>query len=110
MTLTWICVRLITRAMSAVDCSSAKRSHNTSNSRGERMRRVVVADEPTGDLDAETTRQILELLRRLNSELGMTLLMVTHDPHAASIASRQFHLEQGQLILQPAAPLVGSRT
>ena len=71
---------------------------------------VVVADEPTGDLDAETTRQILELLRRLNSELGMTLLMVTHDPHAASIASRQFHLEQGQLILQPAAPLVGSRT
>jgi len=51
-----------------------------------------------GDLDAETTEQILDLLRRLNVELGMTLVMVTHDPKAASIASRQLRLEKGVLL------------
>jgi putative ABC transport system ATP-binding protein len=59
---------------------------------------VVVADEPTGDLDSETTSQVLELLGRLNAELGTTLLMVTHDPHAAAIARRRLRLEKGQLI------------
>lgn len=59
---------------------------------------VVVADEPTGDLDAETTEQVLELLVRLNKELGTTLLMVTHDAHAAGIARRKVRLEKGQLI------------
>ena len=44
---------------------------------------IVVADEPTGDLDAETSEQILDLLKRLNEQLGTTLLMVTHDPKAA---------------------------
>jgi putative ABC transport system ATP-binding protein len=68
---------------------------------------VVVADEPTGDLDAETTEQILELLRRLNTELGTTLLMVTHDPHAASIARRQLRLEKGQLGDITLPPVVG---
>jgi putative ABC transport system ATP-binding protein len=59
---------------------------------------VVVADEPTGDLDAETTAQILHLLQRLNQELGTTFLMVTHDPKAAGIAGRQLKLEKGQLL------------
>jgi putative ABC transport system ATP-binding protein len=59
---------------------------------------LVVADEPTGDLDAETSEQILVLLQRLNRELGMTLLMVTHDAHAAAMATRQFKLERGQLL------------
>lgn len=59
---------------------------------------VVVADEPTGDLDAETTEQILELLVRLNQELGTTLLMVTHDAQAASVAHRRLRLERGKLI------------
>ena len=58
---------------------------------------VVVADEPTGDLDAETTGQILDLLVRLNVELGTTLLMVSHDPHAAGVARRQLRLEKGKL-------------
>src|SRR5438046_1946773 len=53
---------------------------------------VVMADEPTGDLDAETTGQILDLLVRLNAELGTTLLLVTHDPHAAGVARRQLRL------------------
>ncbi|MEX0718537.1 MAG: ABC transporter ATP-binding protein [Planctomycetaceae bacterium] len=59
---------------------------------------LVVADEPTGDLDPETSEQILHLLRRLNDELGITLLMVTHDREAAGIADRQFHLDQGRLV------------
>jgi putative ABC transport system ATP-binding protein len=68
---------------------------------------LVVADEPTGDLDAETSEQILILLQRLNSELGMTLLMVTHDAHAASIAGRRLRLERGQLIEVPARSSTG---
>jgi len=59
---------------------------------------VVVADEPTGDLDAETSAQILLLLQQLNVELGTTLLMVTHDPDAAEIAGRQLRLDHGQLV------------
>lgn len=62
---------------------------------------LIVADEPTGDLDAETTGQVLELLRRLNTELGMTLMMVTHDPHAAAVAGRRLRLEKGLLIEGP---------
>jgi putative ABC transport system ATP-binding protein len=59
--------------------------------------KVVVADEPTGNLDDDTSVQILRLLRRLNEELGVTLLMVTHDADAAAIAGRQFVLEHGKL-------------
>jgi putative ABC transport system ATP-binding protein len=67
---------------------------------------IIVADEPTGDLDSETTGQILELLQQLNTELGMTLLMVTHDANAAQIASRRLRLEHGQLVEMPARELV----
>lgn len=59
---------------------------------------IIVGDEPTGDLDAHTTEQILELLERLNMELGMTLLLVTHDAKVAALAGRQFRLEEGQLV------------
>ena len=62
---------------------------------------VVVADEPTGDLDAETTEQVLHLLQRLNTELGTTFLMVTHDPRTAAIAQRQLRLEKGTLLESP---------
>jgi len=64
---------------------------------------LVVADEPTGDLDAETSQQILVLLQRLNQELGMTLLMVTHDANAAAMATRQLRLVGGKLIEREAA-------
>jgi putative ABC transport system ATP-binding protein len=59
---------------------------------------LVVADEPTGDLDAETSGQVLELLKRLNEELGTTLLMVTHDANAAAMAGRRLQLEGGKLL------------
>ncbi len=59
--------------------------------------KVVVADEPTGNLDDDTSVQILRLLQRINEELGVTLLMVTHDAEAAAIAGRQLRLEHGKL-------------
>lgn len=59
---------------------------------------VVVADEPTGSLDAETSQQIQVLLQRLNKELGITLLMVTHDDDVAGIASRQLRLDRGRIV------------
>jgi putative ABC transport system ATP-binding protein len=58
---------------------------------------LVVADEPTGDLDRTTAEEILGLLERLNNELGKTILMVTHDPKAAGHARRIIHLEKGVL-------------
>jgi putative ABC transport system ATP-binding protein len=60
---------------------------------------LLVADEPTGDLDAKNAAEILLLLQRLNRELKKTILMVTHDPHAAERAQRILHLDKG--VLQP---------
>ncbi len=62
---------------------------------------VIVADEPTGDLDAKTSEQIQDLLVRLNTELGMTLFMVTHDVDVAAIAGRQLRLADGKLVETP---------
>ena len=59
---------------------------------------LIVADEPTGDLDRATGEEILELLGRLNAELGKTIIMVTHDPKAAEKARRIVHLEKGLLV------------
>ena len=68
--------------------------------------KVVVADEPTGDLDQDTAAQILRLLQELNRQLGTTLLMVTHDADAAAMADRQLRLDHGQLrpACRPATP------
>jgi len=60
--------------------------------------KVVVADEPTGDLDPDTSGQILNLLKRLKEQLNVTLLMVTHDADAAEIADQQFRLDHGKLV------------
>jgi putative ABC transport system ATP-binding protein len=59
---------------------------------------LVVADEPTGDLDRTTAEEILGLLERLHVELGTTIVMVTHDPKAAEKAHRMVHLEKGVLV------------
>lgn len=61
---------------------------------------ILVADEPTGDLDRNSAEEILTLMERLNKEFKKTILMVTHDPHAAARASVQRHLEKGDLILE----------
>jgi putative ABC transport system ATP-binding protein len=58
---------------------------------------VILADEPTGDLDARTSEEILGLLKLLNTDFGKTILMVTHDPRAAAHAQRRLHLDKGVL-------------
>src|SRR5271166_4197943 len=59
---------------------------------------LLVADEPTGDLDRATAGEILELLEQLNREFQKTIIMVTHDPLAAQRATRTLHLDKGQLV------------
>jgi putative ABC transport system ATP-binding protein len=58
---------------------------------------VIIADEPTGDLDRASAAEILKLLDRLNIELGKTIAMVTHDPRAAEVAHHLIYLDKGQL-------------
>ncbi|MBX7245385.1 MAG: ATP-binding cassette domain-containing protein [Candidatus Sumerlaeaceae bacterium] len=67
---------------------------------------IVVADEPTGDLDKTSAEATLTLLQRLNREMGKTFVMVTHDPHAASAASRIVYLDKGLIVDTPDMPVV----
>ena len=62
---------------------------------------LIVADEPTGDLDAKSATEILDLMQRLNTEFEKTIVMVTHDPNAAARAKRTVHLEKGLLVAEP---------
>ncbi|HUK25819.1 MAG TPA: ABC transporter ATP-binding protein [Terriglobales bacterium] len=59
---------------------------------------LILADEPTGDLDSHSATEVLEVLKRLNESFGKTIVMVTHDPHAASYAHITRHLEKGMLL------------
>ena len=59
---------------------------------------LILADEPTGNLDASSAKEVLELLAKLNHEYDKTIVMVTHDPHAASYAAVVRHLEKGLLL------------
>jgi putative ABC transport system ATP-binding protein len=65
---------------------------------------LILADEPTGNLDATSAQEVLTLLGRLNKEFGKTVVMVTHDPHAARFASRTRHLEKGELLPEGQVP------
>jgi putative ABC transport system ATP-binding protein len=58
---------------------------------------LIVADEPTGDLDRQSAEDVLNMLERLHRDMGKTILMVTHDPKAAEHARAMIHLEKGQL-------------
>jgi len=74
---------------------------------------LILADEPTGNLDAAAAEDVLTMLTRLNREFGKTVVMVTHDPHAAKFAKSIRHLEKGQLLAAgtlPADWAPGSRT
>jgi len=101
--------RRVELALSAVDLTDRADHYPRQLSGGQEQRagiaraivahpKIVVADEPTGDLDPETSDQILTLLQRLNRELNVTLLMVTHDLDAAAMACRRLRLEHGKLV------------
>jgi len=62
---------------------------------------IIVADEPTGDLDRVSAADILAMMQRLNRELGKTIIMVTHDANAAKAARSVVHLEKGELLVSP---------
>src|SRR5262249_31091045 len=64
---------------------------------------LLLADQPTGNLDATSAKEVLTLLQKLNTEFGKTILMVTHDPHSAAAASRLIHLDKGKFLEAPAA-------
>ena len=66
--------------------------------------RIVLADEPTGNLDSRNSQQVLRMLRDLNDKLKQTIVMITHDPEAASLAKRIIHMRDGQVFEQ--APLL----
>jgi putative ABC transport system ATP-binding protein len=66
---------------------------------------LILADEPTGNLDAASAQDVLTLLSRLNKEFGKTIVMVTHDPHAAHFASKARHLEKGELLPEGQVPV-----
>jgi putative ABC transport system ATP-binding protein len=63
--------------------------------------KLLVCDEPTGDLDRETSESVLELLQLLNREHGKTVIMVTHDPRAAEYAARRLYVDKGVLVDAP---------
>jgi putative ABC transport system ATP-binding protein len=65
---------------------------------------LLLADEPTGNLDMETGRQILGLMRRINREQGRTVLVVTHNSAIAQIADRSLHLRSGEVVESRANP------
>lgn len=58
---------------------------------------LILADEPTGNLDSNSTEEVLRLFMRLNREHGKTIVMVTHDPHAARFVTTVRHIEKGEL-------------
>jgi putative ABC transport system ATP-binding protein len=64
---------------------------------------ILLCDEPTGDLDRKSGDEVLDLLQALNRDHGKTIVMVTHDPHAAVRAKRTLHLEKGVLVSEVAA-------
>jgi putative ABC transport system ATP-binding protein len=65
---------------------------------------LILADEPTGNLDAQSAQEVLTLLGRLNREFGKTIVVVTHDPHAARAAAKTRHLEKGELLPEGQVP------
>ena len=70
--------------------------------------KIVLADEPTGNLDSQNSETVLTMLKDLNQELGQTLIMITHNPEAAAYAGRIVHMRDGRILEPAAAPHLGS--
>ena len=107
--------RQVTTALELVGLSNRMRHRPGQLSGGQQQRvgiaraivtdpTLIVADEPTGDLDAKSAEEILDLLDELRTALHKTILLVTHDPRAARRADRVLHLDKGKLVEDPAEP------
>jgi len=68
---------------------------------------IILADEPTGNLDTKNSDIVLGLLRHTNKELGQTVLMITHNPEAAAFADRQIHMRDGEIVSEERSPRPG---
>jgi len=99
----------VTRAMDLVGLTDRMRHRPGQLSGGQQQRvgiaraivtdpTLIVADEPTGDLDSKSANEILTIMELLRQQLNKTIIMVTHDPHAAEHSQRILHLEKGKLI------------
>ncbi|HOD47501.1 MAG TPA: ABC transporter ATP-binding protein [Opitutaceae bacterium] len=102
--------RLVTAALEMVGLADRMQHRPKQLSGGQEQRvaiaralvtdpKLIVADEPTGNLDSHSATEVLEILRALSRDAGNTVIMVTHDPKAAAYGSRNIHLEKGELVL-----------
>jgi putative ABC transport system ATP-binding protein len=96
------------RALTAVDLADRMKHYPRQLSGGQQQRvaiaraivtdpKIIVADEPTGNLDAASAREVLQILQQLSSRFRKTIILVTHDPDAAAAANRTLHLDKGVL-------------
>ena len=87
----------IAPSIARASCRAARSSASASRAPSSPIPTLLLCDEPTGDLDRKSGDEILTLLEALNDEYGKTIIMVTHDPHAAERAHRVIHLDKGML-------------
>jgi putative ABC transport system ATP-binding protein len=97
------------KALSAVGLKGREHHHPNQLSGGEQQRvaiaralvnepSILLADEPTGNLDSKTSEEIMGIFQRLNRELGITIIMITHEPDIASFAKRVIHFRDGKVV------------
>ena len=107
--------RLVTTALEVVDLTDRAGHYPRQLSGGQEQRvaiaralatdpQIILADEPTGNLDRESAGVVMELLAELNHDFGKTILLVTHDPATAEYGSRVLHLDKGELLEQGGPP------
>jgi putative ABC transport system ATP-binding protein len=97
------------KALSTVGLRGRERHHPSQLSGGEQQRvaiaralvnepSILLADEPTGNLDSKTSMEIMDIFQRLNRDLGITIIMITHEPDIASFAKRKIHFKDGKVV------------
>jgi putative ABC transport system ATP-binding protein len=97
------------KSLSAVGLEGREHHHPSQLSGGEQQRvaiaralvnqpSILLADEPTGNLDSKTSEEIMGVFQRLNREMGITIIMITHEPDIASFAKRNIHFRDGRIV------------
>ena len=97
------------KALSEVGLKGREHHHPSQLSGGEQQRvaiaralvnqpSILLADEPTGNLDSKTSEEIMGIFQRLNREMGITIIMITHEPDIASFAKRNIHFRDGRIV------------